>query len=234
MMKKKSNSYSCLMFRLSYLLTMWKELNNVTSSEDFKNILNFLKEEIRKGKKLAPHKDNVFRVFKDQNFNNVKVVILGQDPYPTPGHANGLAFATNASQTPKSLQNIFKEIEMEYGSKPKNNDLLNWQKQGVFLLNTSLSTLEGETFAHKKIWQSFTDAVIRSINDRKDPVVFMLWGKPAQDKAKLITNPKHLILMTSHPSPLSAHRGFLGSNIFKQCNDFLEKHRINSIDWTKS
>lgn len=213
---------------------MWKELSEETNEYYFKNIISFLKKEQAEGKTLAPNKDDIFRVFRSLPYQDVKVVILGQDPYPTPGHANGLAFATNGQQTPKSLLNIFKEIESEFGSKPKSNDLLNWLKQGVFLLNTSLSTIEGKTFAHKEIWQPFTDSVIRKINEKEDPVVFMLWGKPAQDKKRLITSSHHLILESPHPSPLSAYRGFFGSNIFLKCNEFLIKNGKLPIDWTES
>lgn len=213
---------------------MWIELKQETKKASFSQILSFIKSEIQNGKKITPPLNQIFRVFNEIDFKDVKVVILGQDPYPTPGDANGLAFATNAKKTPKSLVNIFKEIEIEYGVLPKNNNLLNWLKQGVLLLNTSLSTIEGETFAHKEIWQPFTDSVIRSLNDHPNRLVFILWGKYAQEKKKFIDQNKHLILETVHPSPLSAYRGFFNSNIFKKSNTFLKENNIKEIDWTNS
>lgn len=213
---------------------MWDELKDETEKPYFKKILSFLKSEMRH-KEIAPSKDFIFRAFSLIEYKDVKVVILGQDPYPTKGHANGLAFAVNEGvKTPKSLANIFKEIESDTGKKPSKNDLLGWVDQGVFLLNTSLTTIEGETFAHKDVWQPFTSAVIQKLNERNDPIIFVLWGKPAQDKKKLITNPNHIIIETPHPSPLSAYRGFLGSKMFSKVNHLLEKMGHAPIDWSKA
>lgn len=213
---------------------MWDELKEELNKEYFKKIMKFIDSELASGKKIAPQRKDLFKIFETVKYEDVKVVILGQDPYPTPGHANGLAFATNDSKTPKSLQNIFKEVQSDIGTLPKNNDLTNWLSQGVFLLNTSLSTIEGETFAHKQIWQPFTDEVIKLLNQRQDPVVFILWGNPAQDKKKFITSKQHLVIETVHPSPLSAYRGFFGSKVFSKANEFLIKNHKDPIDWGNS
>lgn len=167
-----------------------------------------------------------FRALELTDYDNVKVVILGQDPYPTFGHANGLAFAVNEDVTlPGSLRNIFKEIGTSLGSEPADRTLVSWAKQGVLLLNTVLSVEEGTPASHRGLgWERFTDKIISLLNDREEPVVFLLWGKHAQEKESLITNDRHRILKAAHPSPLSAHNGFFG------CGHFKEVDFINWID----
>lgn len=211
---------------------MWKELKEETQKDYFKNIIKILTE---KKDILAPEPANVFRAFNEVPFEDVKIVILGQDPYPTPGDANGLAFAVNENiKVPKSLQNIFKEIEKETGVMPTDKTLLSWTNQGVLLLNTCLTTEKGKTFAHKNLgWGTFTDKVISVLNERQDPVIFMLWGKPSQKKAELITSPHHYVLNAPHPSPLSAHTGWWGCNHFTDANKILKSLNKDPIVWAK-
>ena len=166
--------------------------------------------------------------------DNVKVVILGQDPYHEEGQAHGLAFSTPEGHSiPRSLKNIFKEIESEYGYPiPDSGCLESWAKQGVFLLNTVLTVEEGNANSHSKCgWQTFTDNVIKILNNQKQPIVFLLWGKQAELKKELITNPNHLVLISAHPSPFSARRGFFGSNHFKLANEFLKENNLEEINW---
>ena len=164
----------------------------------------------------------------------MKVVILGQDPYHEEGQAHGLAFSTpEGHPIPRSLKNIFKEIESEYGYPiPDSGCLESWAKQGVFLLNTVLTVEEGNANSHSKCgWQTFTDNVIKILNNQKQPIVFLLWGKQAELKKELITNPNHLVLISAHPSPFSARRGFFGSNHFKLANEFLKENNLEEINW---
>jgi uracil-DNA glycosylase len=183
-----------------------------------------------------PQKKEIFNAFNYCDFDNLKVVIIGQDPYPTPGHAHGLCFSVekDVQPLPKSLINIFKEIETDLGKKfPKNGNLERWAKQGVFLLNTILTVQAGETNSHKNFgWQKFTNTVIKTISDKKENVVFLLWGGPAKQKAKLINATKHKILNSGHPSPLSANRGYwFGNKHFSQTNAFLESKGLTGVDW---
>lgn len=185
-------------------------------------------------KAVFPHPSKVFRAFDLVQPDQVRVVILGQDPYHTTGVADGLAFSTlPGNRIPPSLQNIFKEIEAEYNVPcEKNPDLTRWAKQGVLLLNASLSVRSGEANSHADYgWHAFTDAVIRALSETQSHIVFMLWGSFAGKKENLIDWEKHLILASAHPSPLSAHRGFLGNNHFKLANEYLEKHGRGAIDW---
>lgn len=205
----------------------------------FVRLNNFLVEE-RKNYDIFPAEDNVFRAFKLCPPDNIRVVIVGQDPYPTPGNANGLAFSVPEGVKPAaSLKNIFKEISYEFNKENtllyirQNGDLTDWAKQGVFLLNTVLTVRSGEPESHrKKGWETFTDEVLKQINLIDRPIVFMLWGNDARKKADLIDNPNHLILMAAHPSPLSANRGFFGCGCFKTANDFLAIKGIEPIKWT--
>lgn len=183
-----------------------------------------------------PLKNEIFNAFKYCDFDDLKVVIIGQDPYPTPGHAHGLCFSVekDVKPLPKSLINIFKEIEADLGKAiPENGNLERWAKQGVFLINTILTVKAGETNSHKKFgWQKFTNSVIKTISDQKENVVFLLWGGPAKQKAKLIDSAKHKILNSGHPSPLSANRGYwFGNKHFSQTNNFLESKGMIGIDW---
>ena len=185
-------------------------------------------------KTVYPPYEDIFNAFKLTSLSNVKVVILGQDPYHEEGQAHGLAFSTpDGRPIPRSLKNIFKELNAEYDYPiPESGCLESWAKQGVFLLNTVLTVEAGNANSHSKCgWQTFTDKVIGILNDQTQQIVFMLWGKQAEKKRELITNPNHLVLITSHPSPFSARRGFLGCNHFKLANEYLKDNRIDEIDW---
>lgn len=183
-----------------------------------------------------PKAENIFNAFNDCDFDQLKVVIIGQDPYPTPGHANGLCFSVenDVKPLPKSLINIFKELETDLNIPlPENGNLKRWAKQGVFLLNTVLTVKAGEPNSHKNFgWQKFTNAVIKTISEQKENVVFLLWGGQAKQKAKLIDESKHKILTSGHPSPLSANRGYwFGNKHFSQTNTFLESKGLSGIKW---
>lgn len=183
---------------------------------------------------VFPHPRHVFRAFDLVKPNDVRVVILGQDPYHTPGVADGLAFSTlPGNPVPPSLQNIFKELRAEGFNTKDDPNLERWAKQGVLLLNASLSVRSGEANSHADYgWHHFTDAVIKTLSDRESHIVFMLWGNFARKKASLIDATKHLVLESAHPSPLSAHNGFLGNNHFKNANEYLVKNGRSPIDWT--
>lgn len=202
-------------------------------SDYFKQILEFVDEEYAK-KTIYPPYDDIFNAFKLTDIEDVKVVILGQDPYHEEGQAHGLAFSTPEGRPiPRSLKNIFKEINAEYDYPiPESGCLEDWAKQGVFLLNTVLTVEDGNANSHSKCgWQTFTDNVIKLLNEQTQPIVFLLWGKQAEKKKEFLTNPNHLVLVTSHPSPFSARRGFLGSNHFKLANEFLKENNKKEIDW---
>ena len=188
-------------------------------------------------KTVYPPYDEIFNAFKFTSLGDVKVVILGQDPYHEEGQAHGLAFSTPEGRPiPRSLKNIFKEINSEYNYPiPESGCLEKWAKQGVFLLNTVLTVEEGKANSHSDCgWQTFTDNVIEILNEQSQPIVFMLWGKQAEKKNELLTNPNHLVLITSHPSPFSARRGFLGCDHFKLANEFLRENNLDEIDWNLS
>ena len=207
-------------------------------SEEFKKdyflkIQDFIDEEYS-SKTIYPPYDEIFNAFKLTPLSNVKVVILGQDPYHEEGQAHGLAFSTPEGRPiPRSLKNIFKEINAEYDyPMPTSGCLEKWAEQGVFLLNTVLTVEDGNANSHSKCgWQTFTDNVIGILNRQDQPIVFLLWGKQAEKKKELITNENHLVLITSHPSPFSARRGFLGCNHFKLANGYLKDNKIKEIDW---
>lgn len=200
----------------------------------FQKLSSEVRAEYLKGP-VFPPPQKVFRAFELVKPNDVKVVILGQDPYHTPGVADGLAFSTvPGNQVPPSLQNIFKEIKAEFSVvDDKNPDLTRWAKQGVLLLNASLSVRAHSANSHSDMgWHIFTDAVIHAISEEYEHVVFMLWGAFAGKKQDLIDLQKHLILTSPHPSPLSAHRGFLGNNHFKLANEYLREHGRGEINWS--
>lgn len=180
-----------------------------------------------------PAKEDLFKAFALCSFATCKVVILGQDPYHDEGQAHGLAFSVpNTIKTPPSLQNIFKELNKEYQQVRSHNDLSDWAQQGVLLLNTHLSVSPHQALSHKDLgWELFTDQVIQALSANKEHLVFLLWGKSAQAKAKFIDAQKHLIIKTAHPSPLSAYRGFLGSNQFKMTNLQLTQYHLPNINW---
>lgn len=183
---------------------------------------------------VFPHPTKVFRAFELVKPNEVKVVILGQDPYHTPHVADGLAFSSlSGNAVPPSLLNMFKEIESEFGYRcERNPDLTRWAKQGVLLLNASLSVRSGEANSHADFgWHTFTDAVIHAISEKEKHIVFMLWGAFAGKKVDLVDSTKHLVLTSVHPSPLSAHRGFFGNNHFKIANDYLKNNGREEVEW---
>lgn len=183
---------------------------------------------------VFPHKDDIFNAFLLTPLNRVKVVILGQDPYHNVGQAHGLSFSVKPEvDIPPSLVNIYKELENDLGLKiPNNGYLIKWAEQGVLMLNTVLTVRAHQANSHKgKGWEQFSDAVIKAINLLDRPVVFILWGKPAQNKKRMLNNPKHLILEAPHPSPLSSYRGFFGSKPFSKTNQFLIGNQIEPVDW---
>ena len=199
----------------------------------FLKINDFINKEYET-KTIYPPYDEIFNAFKLTPLNEVKVVILGQDPYHEKGQAHGLAFSTPAGRPkPRSLNNIFKEINAEYDYPiPESGCLESWANQGVFLLNTVLTVEEGNANSHSKCgWQIFTDNVIKLLDNQTQPIVFLLWGKQAEKKKELIKNPNHLVLITSHPSPFSARRGFFGSNHFIKANEFLKQNNLKEINW---
>ncbi|MDU4025385.1 MAG: uracil-DNA glycosylase [Anaerococcus sp.] len=183
---------------------------------------------------VYPDMYDIFNSLKSVAYEDVKVVILGQDPYHGPGQAHGYAFSVQKGiKTPPSLQNIYKEMHDDIGTYiPNNGYLIKWTNQGVLLLNTSLTVRAHQANSHQKIgWEILTDNIIKKLNEREKPVVFILWGRNAQSKERFITNPNHYIIKSTHPSPLSAHRGFFGSRPFSKTNDFLKASGQETIDW---
>ncbi len=210
-----------------------KRLKSEFEKEYFQKLTTFVKEEYL-SKKVYPRPENLFRAFDLCPFDNTKVVIIGQDPYHGPRQAHGLCFSVQADiQNPPSLRNIFKEVESDLKIKMSDSgDLTNWAKQGVLLLNATLSVLSGNAGSHQnKGWEEFSDAVIRIISDQKENVVFLLWGAYAGSKADLIDSNKHLILKAPHPSPLSSYRGFFGCQHFSKANEYLREHGREEINW---
>ncbi|MBO4514417.1 MAG: uracil-DNA glycosylase [Lachnospiraceae bacterium] len=199
----------------------------------YRQLYQFIKEEYGT-KQIFPPAEDIFNAFHLTPLGKVKVVILGQDPYHDVGQAHGLCFSVRPGiETPRSLVNIYKELHDDLGCKiPNNGYLEKWAKQGVLLLNTVLTVQAHQAFSHRgKGWEEFTDAAIKVLNEQDRPMVFLLWGKPAQAKKEFLNNPKHLILESPHPSPLSASRGFFGSRPFSKTNQFLEENGIAPIDW---
>lgn len=185
-------------------------------------------------RQIFPEADDIFNAFSLTPLSEVKVVILGQDPYHNVGQAHGLCFSVKPEvEIPPSLVNIYRELSTDLGCyEPDNGYLVKWAKQGVLLLNTVLTVRAHEANSHRGIgWEEFTDAAIRILNEQDRPIVFMLWGKPAQMKKTMLNNPRHLVLEAPHPSPLSAYRGFFGCRHFSRANAFLEDHGITPIDW---
>jgi uracil-DNA glycosylase len=200
----------------------------------YRDLYNFVKNEYNKAV-IYPPVDDIFNAFNFTPLSEVKVLILGQDPYHEQNQAHGLSFSVPESQKdiPPSLQNIYKELQSDCGCYiPNNGYLKKWAKQGVLLLNTVLTVRAHQANSHQgKGWEQFTDAVIQAVNAQDRPIVYMLWGNPAQRKIPMLTNPKHLVLKAPHPSPLSAYRGFFGCKHFSQANEFLEKNGLAPIDW---
>lgn len=197
------------------------------------NLRKFLVQEY-KTQTIYPHMDNIFNALKYTDYKDVKVVILGQDPYHQPNQAHGLCFSVlKGVNPPPSLQNMYKEIHAEYGYPiPQHGELTYWAEQGVLMMNTVLTVRESQPNSHKGMgWEIFTDNVITLLNARPEPMVFLLWGANARAKKKIITNPNHLVLESAHPSPLSAYNGFFGNGHFKKTNEFLKSKGMTEIDW---
>lgn len=212
----------------------WKKvLRDEFEKDYFQKLTEFVKEEY-KTKTVYPAPSRIFAAFNETPFDKVKVVILGQDPYHGPNQANGLSFSVSEGiHSPPSLLNIYKEIQTDLGkSIPKSGNLERWAKQGVLLLNATLTVEGGKPGSHQhKGWEEFTDAVIKILNEKKEHLVFILWGSYAQKKGAMIDTTKHLVISSPHPSPFSADRGFFGSRPFSQANAYLIMNDIDPIDW---
>ena len=211
----------------------WDEvLSNEFKQDYFKKLGIFVKNEYNK-KEIYPKYNDIFNALRYTDYDDVKVVILGQDPYHGYNEAHGLSFSVKkGTPMPPSLQNIFKELENDLNIKKTDSDLTSWAKQGVFLLNSIMTVEKDKPLSHKdKGWEIFTDNIIKCLNEREKPIVFVLWGSYARSKKVLITNKRHLVLESVHPSPLSAYRGFFGSKPFSKINAFLEKNNIEKIEW---
>lgn len=214
----------------------WKKaLKSEFNKPYFLEIVNFLRTEKMQKKTIFPPGSLIFNAFNTTPIDKVKVVIIGQDPYHGAGQAHGLCFSVqNGINPPPSLLNIFKELQEDIGINiPNHGNLTHWAEQGVLLLNASLTVRANEPMSHAKIgWAQFTDAAIKKVSDEKKNVVFLLWGKFAQEKQSLIDETKHFVLKAAHPSPLSAYNGFLGCRHFSKTNEFLTRNGIDPIDWS--
>lgn len=208
-------------------------LKDQWSQPYYRNLRKFLIDEY-KHYRIYPNMYDIFNALKYVSYEDVKVVILGQDPYHGRGQAHGFSFSVqNNVAIPPSLQNIYEELHDDLGCYiPDNGNLIKWAEQGVLLLNTVLTVREKTPNSHKgRGWEFLTDRIIELLNEREKPMVFILWGANAKSKEKLITNPNHLILKSVHPSPLSAYRGFFGSKVFSKTNEFLKQNNMSEIDW---
>ena len=207
-------------------------LDNEFNKDYFKKLKSYIDDEYKE-KTIYPKYENIFNALKLTDYDDVKVVILGQDPYHGENEAHGLSFSvTDGVKMPPSLRNIFKELENDLNIKRNKTDLADWAKQGVLLLNAILTVVKDTPLSHKdKGWEIFTDKIIEELGKREEPIVFILWGNYARSKKKLISNKNHLIIESAHPSPLSASRGFFGSCPFSKTNDFLKKNNIDEIKW---
>ena len=215
-------------------MTTWNEILAEEMQKDYYQELQAFVQKRRAEVRVFPEEKNVFNALELTPFESVKVVILGQDPYHGFGQAHGLSFSVQKGiPLPPSLRNIYKELQEDIGGElPTEGDLSHWAKQGVLLLNTVLTVEEGNANSHKGMgWETLTNRLIESLNELNHPVIFILWGKPAQDKKKLITNPSHVILKAPHPSPLSAYRGFFGSKPFSKVNEILIQQGQTPIRW---
>lgn len=212
----------------------YKILKEEVEKPYFHQLMQFLKEEYEQ-QTIYPSQDDIFSAFHLTPYEETKVVILGQDPYHGKGQAHGLSFSVKPGvKVPPSLKNIYKELYDDLGCEiPQHGYLVRWAKQGVLLLNTVLTVREGKPNSHKgKGWEKFTDQVIQALNQREKPIVFILWGRHAQEKKALITSSHHLIIEAAHPSPFSAKRGFFGSKPFSKTNQFLIEMGMEPIDWS--
>ena len=208
-------------------------LTEEVNKEYFKELINYVNNEYKQ-KTIYPKKTEVFNAFKYTDYNNVKVVILGQDPYHGPNQAEGLSFSvSNEVLKPPSLKNIFKELESDLKIPfPEHNSLKPWAQEGVLLLNAVLTVEEHKPASHaNKGWETFTDEIIKILNKKEEPVVFILWGNYAREKKAYITNPIHYVIESPHPSPFSARNGFFGSKPFSKTNEFLKSKGIKEINW---
>lgn len=212
----------------------WDEkLKIVWESEGFKKFYNIVEEEYRT-KTIFPPKDHIFEALKLTSYQDTRVVIVGQDPYHGTGEAHGLSFSVQKGvKVPPSLQNIYKELYDDLGIPPKNDgDLTNWAKNGVLLLNAVLTVVKDTPASHRNLgWERLTNYIIQVLNEKEEPVVFILWGNFAKEKKALITNPRHLVLTSVHPSPFAARYGFFGSRPFSKTNEFLRQHGLKEINW---
>lgn len=212
----------------------WDEkLKVIWDSEGFKKFYQLVEDEY-KNKIIFPPKDHIFEALKLTSFKDTRVVIVGQDPYHGEGEAHGLSFSVQKGvKIPPSLQNIYKELNDDLGIPPKNNgDLTNWAKSGVLMLNAVLTVVKDTPASHRKLgWERLTDYIIKTLNEKEEPVVFILWGNFAKEKMSLITNPHHLILTSPHPSPFAARYGFFGSKPFSKTNEFLKSKGLKEIEW---
>lgn len=207
-------------------------LSDIFNSDYFNNLMDKVEEEYN-NKTIYPKRENLFRALINTDYNDVKVVIVGQDPYHGEGEAMGLSFSVNEGiKLPPSLKNIYKELFEDTGITRLSGDLSDWTKQGVLLLNSTLTVVKDTPASHAKIgWDKFTDEIIKKVNEKETPVVFILWGNFAKTKKELITNPKHLVIESAHPSPFSARNGFFGSKPFSKTNEFLKKNNQEEIKW---
>lgn len=209
------------------------ELSTVFNGEGFKKFYHIIEHEYAT-KTIFPPKNYIFNALKLTSYKDVKVVIVGQDPYHGVNEAHGLSFSVQKGvKVPPSLKNIYKELYDDLGVKPcDNGDLTRWAKQGVLLLNSVLTVEKDKPASHKNLgWERLTDYIIKLLDNKEDPVVFILWGNFAKSKSSLITNPKHLVITSPHPSPFSARYGFFGSKPFSKTNDFLSKNHLEPINW---
>lgn len=216
-----------------YIAKNWFEILQGEFNKDyFKSLQEFLKNEYNT-KTIYPQDKNVFNALNQTKFKDVKVVILGQDPYINEGQAHGLCFSVERGEIPPSLKNIFKELNSELNCYiPNNGNLTKWAHQGVLLLNSVLTVEKGKSFSHKnKGWENLTHKIIEKLSQKNTPIVFMLWGSGAREVVKDINLNNHYVLTCAHPSPLSAYNGFFGCGHFKKCNEFLIKNNLQPIDW---
>lgn len=214
----------------------WRAIIGDEFEQRMAQLEQFLQREKDLGRDIYPKDENIFNALNSTAFENIKVVMIGQDPYHGDGEAHGLCFSVRKGiPIPPSLRNIYEEIEAEYGTQmPRHGDLTGWAAQGVLLLNATLTVQKDRAGSHqRKGWEEFTDAIIRAVSGKREHVVFLLWGLRAREKRALIDCRKHLVLETSHPSPLSARRGFIGCGHFKRANDYLIEHGLKPIEWQK-
>ncbi|MFC5532242.1 uracil-DNA glycosylase [Cohnella yongneupensis] len=213
----------------------WSTIVGHESQQPYFHELMRKLEAIYVERKVNPTADRIFRALELTPYADVKVVILGQDPYHGPGQAHGLSFSVLPGvKLPPSLRNIYKELQEDIGCEvPAHGCLAHWAKQGVLLLNSVLTVEEGQANAHRKLgWETFTDKLVSALNNREQPIAFILWGRQAQEKGRIIDRARHLVIEEVHPSPLSAYAGFFGSKPFSKCNAFLRDNGISEIDWT--